>query len=321
MKKQFYDVNTVGKTYLWTICMPVIVIFLSELILLSALKNTDTTIETLSQDLTFTIIFSMLTQVAFLIVCFIANKKTNVFAASKINFKLGLVNILLCVGIGILVNFGLGPIVNSFNIFLDWIGYELSADLPLVLDSFGMLALSVLLFALVPAIVEELLFRGVILQGLRKFGDKIAIVLSALMFALIHFAAEQFVLPFIFGMIMAYVVIKTGSILSSIIIHFTSNLVSLICIYFNFEYLVNMEPIWFVLLSILLLSVTILVVWLISKLFRNVEKNKSATEVLNVIENQQNISVNNSTFTLKASIAVAVVIWVLGFAYNIAGIA
>jgi uncharacterized protein len=80
--------------------------------------------------------------------------------------------------------------------------------------------------AIIPPIVEELLFRGMVLQSLRKYGDSFAIVVSAMLFGLYHGNFVQMVFAFIAGLIMALVVVRTGSLWTSILIHFINNSIS-----------------------------------------------------------------------------------------------
>ncbi len=78
--------------------------------------------------------------------------------------------------------------------------------------------------AIVPAIIEEFLFRGVILGTLRKYhGDVIAIIVSSVLFGFIHGNFLQTPLTALSGMIMGYLAVKTGSIIPSMILHFVNN--------------------------------------------------------------------------------------------------
>ncbi len=79
---------------------------------------------------------------------------------------------------------------------------------------------------IVPPIVEELLFRGMILHALRKYGDGFAIVTSSILFGLYHANFVQIVFAFIAGLVLALVVVRTGSLWISILIHFINNSIS-----------------------------------------------------------------------------------------------
>lgn len=77
--------------------------------------------------------------------------------------------------------------------------------------------------AVVPAFVEEFAIRGVVMQSLRKYGDKFAIIMSSFVFALMHGNMVQIPFAFIAGIALGYVAIKTNSLWPGIIIHFINN--------------------------------------------------------------------------------------------------
>lgn len=82
---------------------------------------------------------------------------------------------------------------------------------------------------IVPAICEEMLFRGFILSGLQtEHGKTRAIILSALLFGLLHFVPSQVVLMTLFGILLGWLTIRTGSILVPILMHFVHNVLAVI---------------------------------------------------------------------------------------------
>lgn len=94
--------------------------------------------------------------------------------------------------------------------------------------------LGLLLIALLPAIAEELMFRGVIFNSFnKKYGVAIGIFVSALIFGIYHMNWVQGIFAFVMGIGLAYGYYKTGSIYTSIIIHFINNAFSVICDHFN----------------------------------------------------------------------------------------
>lgn len=71
---------------------------------------------------------------------------------------------------------------------------------------------------------EELVFRGIVYQGYKKSGTVLqAMLLSALLFALMHMNFNQAAYAFVIGAIMVLMVEATGSIWSSILIHVVFN--------------------------------------------------------------------------------------------------
>jgi sodium transport system permease protein len=84
--------------------------------------------------------------------------------------------------------------------------------------------LAILLIGLLPAICEELAFRGFILSGLRHLGHRWgAIVLSAGFFGLTHGLLQQQITATLIGVVIGYLAIQSGSLLPAVLFHFTHN--------------------------------------------------------------------------------------------------
>lgn len=82
-----------------------------------------------------------------------------------------------------------------------------------------------LIFAgILSPIIEEVMFRGIMLNKLRCYGDKIAIITTALLFGLFHGNLHQFFYATAIGAIFGYVALKTGTIKYSIILHIGINI-------------------------------------------------------------------------------------------------
>ncbi len=86
--------------------------------------------------------------------------------------------------------------------------------------------LTFLVICLVPAVCEEFLFRGAILTNLLPFGRSNAILISALLFGLMHQNFAQFFYAFCAGIVLGLVYERTGSIWSCMILHMTNNFFS-----------------------------------------------------------------------------------------------
>ncbi|MCD7731551.1 MAG: CPBP family intramembrane metalloprotease [Oscillospiraceae bacterium] len=72
-------------------------------------------------------------------------------------------------------------------------------------------------------LLEELLYRGVLLQGLRKYNERFAIVISALIFGLMHQNYQQFIFAFSLGLILGAITLKSESIIPSLVTHIIAN--------------------------------------------------------------------------------------------------
>ena len=80
-------------------------------------------------------------------------------------------------------------------------------------------------------IFEELIFRGLILERLRHYGDIFAIIVSAFLFAIIHASFQAIPFAFVSGIIFGFLAIRTGSLLCPLIIHFTNNILSAVSLF------------------------------------------------------------------------------------------
>lgn len=125
------------------------------------------------------------------------------------------------VAVCMLANFPANIVANIEKAF----GFNPDLSLPLTNDP-AVLALYFITLAVAPPIVEELIFRGIILQSFRRFGDGFAVVASAMLFGLFHGNFVQMIFAFIAGLVMALAVVRTNSLLPSILIHFCNNSIS-----------------------------------------------------------------------------------------------
>ena len=78
--------------------------------------------------------------------------------------------------------------------------------------------------ALAPALCEELLFRGALLSALRRAGsDRMAVVVSAVAFSMMHMNVHQMPTTLVLGVVLAALVIRSGSVWPAIVLHALHN--------------------------------------------------------------------------------------------------
>ena len=95
-------------------------------------------------------------------------------------------------------------------------------------DSPGTWAI-VFVFAVAPAITEELAFRGFILSGMQSLrSDWKAILLTSLLFGVAHSVLQQSIITFFVGMLLGFLAVRTGSLLPCILYHATHNALSVL---------------------------------------------------------------------------------------------
>lgn len=200
----------------------------------------------------------------------------------KINFKV----ILISFGLGLLAFFVNIAISTLFNGILSFFGYSqpvsVSTGYESMFPNWATFLIQLTTVAILPAICEEFLHRGVLLNGLKEIGIKKAILISSLMFGLLHFNINQFFYATILGMLMALVSVVSKSIYPAMIIHFINNAIS---VYLSsaesygwfgknfYNYLNNFLQsnnafLTFLACFAFLVLVVVLLIYLVSKLFR-----------------------------------------------------
>ena len=77
--------------------------------------------------------------------------------------------------------------------------------------------------AVAPALCEELLFRGALLEAWRPWGRALAALLSALAFGAFHLSVHKFVPTALLGLAAAAVALRAGSVLPAMVVHLVNN--------------------------------------------------------------------------------------------------
>ncbi len=86
------------------------------------------------------------------------------------------------------------------------------------------LAVLLVVIAVLPAVCEELAFRGFILSGLRHTGHKWrAIILTSIFFGLTHSILQQSIIACLLGVVIGYLAVQSGSILPCMLFHVCHN--------------------------------------------------------------------------------------------------
>lgn len=166
-------------------------------------------------------------QVAFLSVCavLLLIKRAPLSAVAPVR-GLKPVGLLLAVIITIGVFMQNTLIATAFSWLLDVLGVQAEVTVPEV-NGTGDVVLVILVLCVLPALGEELMFRGVILKSLESAGTARAIFLSAIIFALSHFNPAQLVHQFLLGALLSYITVVTGNIIYACVIHLLNNVIAL----------------------------------------------------------------------------------------------
>lgn len=85
--------------------------------------------------------------------------------------------------------------------------------------------LNLILISIIGPIFEEVIFRKILIDRTIKYGAKVSIILSAVLFAFFHGNLNQFFYALLIGGFFAYVYIKTGKIIYTILLHLIINFI------------------------------------------------------------------------------------------------
>lgn len=323
-KRNFYSTKDTGKIFLYALLIPLLagiilayaVYGIASQLGMEFAENANI-IDVLFGHLWFAIPFTMLTQIVFICLYFAYNK-TNRIKQSACNISFKKANswtILISAGVGILCVLGFVWLIEGcITKGLVSLGIN-GGGLSLPCDSVGWYFINLLLLGVVPAICEELIFRGMIFQGLKeKFSPKASILVSAMLFAIMHQNILQLIYPFILGCILAVVMEKTNNLIYPIILHMFNNFTTI-----TINFILNVKGItefpfpitwWTVLLAILGTVATFAILYLIYRFYlkkhSKIEVEKEGQEV-----NPSTASFGKFPFTLVCGILFAVAMIVI----------
>lgn len=144
------------------------------------------------------------------------------YPLEKIGFKL---TYHLC-AIGLAVCMIANYVSNILLALFDSVGLEAITESEYNCDSVLDIVLFYATVAVLPALIEEFAFRGVILNIFRKYSDGLAVLVSGVTFGLMHGNFAQIPFALVVGLVLGYIAVKTNSLLPGIIIHFLNNALS-----------------------------------------------------------------------------------------------
>ena len=196
--------------------------------------------------------------------------------------------------------------------FFKLLGYDGSMN-QLTINNFGQYLMLVWALAVLPAIVEELLFRGVIFHGFLKYGKVAAVIASSVLFSLMHLSPSQTFAQFAFGIILALVYLGTKNLVYPIILHFVNNFTIVTILYASqgaldetFVYTAQN-----VLMMLLLLGLGVLVIWNLIKILTKKQDWTKETGQGFGTEKKKFFSQENAAF--PAALMVGILIWIFVF--------
>ena len=195
------------------------------LVIISSIAKIDLSNGLLNVPIWFIYVTMVINQVALVLSVILYGKVTNkpILRTSRIDRKLSPIQGLILPLIAVAGIVAFLPIANAFVMLVELItGAPVDAGFSIG-TKWWEIILSVVFIAVLPAIGEEILFRGAVARGLKRKSYLFAIVMSGFLFSLFHGSAAQTVHQFLIGMVFAYVYFVSGSLLASMVLHFCNN--------------------------------------------------------------------------------------------------
>ncbi len=175
----------------------------------------------IGKELTLLVYYVITMSASFLFAHYIRKKETDI---SNYNIRAISPKIAIIVGVGVIgLQLGvLSPITSLIPIpdFFKRVFLEMG-------EMKGVFAFMTMVIA--APVFEELIFRGVILDGLlKRYTPAKSIFISSLLFGIVHLNPWQFIAAFGIGLFMGWVYYKTNNLSLCILVHFVNNLVAFV---------------------------------------------------------------------------------------------
>ncbi len=298
-KKLTYDFISAGRIVLLAFCFSFIASYVL-LLIFTPIANSNG--ESLSTDfevyrtyslvgfntcVTYVILNTLFSQLSFLLAIVLYNKIGG-FSFNSIQLKkegklsLSLVSILLA----FIAYFTLVQLFNLIDIGFANFGNFSTLSLPL--DSPIWVFVNILVYAVLPPIIEEMLFRGVLLSGMQKrFSPFLSSVFVSLIFALAHGSIASLLYPFLLSMLLCTLVQKTGDIKYGMIIHFLNNTLTVIFGFLTYNKYIDLNYLtswWGILLAIICFLAFFILCFVV---FKFAIKNQSPNKVEGVEQTEK----------------------------------
>ncbi len=238
------------------------------------MSNLGYTTEKIEQILNSTILSSVINALSLLgfLFTYIIISKITKLNTEKETKKFSFHNLLIVVIISVISFILLFGINANFQILLNNFSYKSSS---FNISNYSEFLVGIITMCIFPAVLEELIFRGVVFKILRQKGVVFATVLSSLIFAIYHFNLSQLLFPIFMGMILCLIYEKTNDLRYSMIFHFTNNFISLCFTFFLKNFTIDFSIV-FLVLSIFSFIALIGIICLVLKKFStaDISKNK-----------------------------------------------
>lgn len=210
---------------------------------------------------------------------------------------------------GILLNILLSGISLKFKI-------GSTADTSAVASPEAMVA-SFAALVIVPAIVEEIFFRGAVLSSFELKNIKSGVIASSILFGILHSSPSNFFGPFLAGLTYALLTVVFDSVYPAMLAHFINNAMSSMILYYSKLFL-NIGLEFYIIVFIFILF--LLLLYLSLKLVEPYLVKKSVFIGQEDSELKQRINKRSHSPVFSITFFITVILWIVKMALKIAGV-
>lgn len=144
--------------------------------------------------------------------------------AERGEYLLSLEDFMVCLVAAMGLGYAFNLLGNFINLYISMFNHKSVLEMNPAADMVSQLTPSMIVYAcILGPFMEELMFRGILLKRARRFGDRTAVVFTAVTFGLMHGNLSQFLYAAVIGLILGYVAVKSGSIRYTVILHMFIN--------------------------------------------------------------------------------------------------
>ena len=299
-----YNIKDGSKVFLLALFLPQVIS-----ILLVTILSCFFTAEQLQNSNAYIVAMMLVTQFSFFLIFVFYNKYRSIDCVKEcgLKTKVSAKNVLLAILISFIAVAGFINFVGVFAKLVGLMGFK-EGGRSIPINTPAWLIVNVVITAVIPAFFEEIIFRGMIFNGLKKCGLFVAVALSSLFFMLEHLSLYSFVYPIIMGIVFCLIYNKTKSIVYTMITHFCNNFIVILIDYFNETTnnnfgMFDIKTWWGVILSLLVAGVAFVAIFFIVKKFMLCAMQDDSEQQENqevVIVNDENEQINNNISSHEA---------------------
>ena len=181
---------------------------------------------------------------------FIRNNKKKKYFVTKEKMNIG--SFIGCFALMTLITTIIGIVFFVFKLKIESNNSDILFDYSIL--NFNMTLFSTIIIG---PIIEEMIFRGVIMNDLKEYGYKTAIIINSVLFGLAHTEIKKVIITIFLGIVFSYVAYRY-SLRYSVLLHMVWNLNSNIANIFYYNKIPDEMMIWFVaVLSLVLIIISI----------------------------------------------------------------